>query len=180
LLLIGHIVPPFDIRTTFVKPYALAMISMLRLVVGAVMGFLVVMTLVLWFVLDDDGGLPDLVWLAVVAATAVAMTAAVTTLGYRTPALAPGTPGDQAARTARTAFQAGTMLRMSLAEAPAIVALALAFVVETGGFALYLFGAAVSLVLLAFHAMPSAGTVGRTEASLDREGGRSDLARVLA
>lgn len=156
------------------------MILSLRVVVGAVMGFLVVMALALWFVLDDHGAMPDVLWLAILAAVAVAMAAALLTIGYRTPALAPGTRPDEAARVGRTSFQSGTMLRMSLAEAPAIVGLALAFVAGSGGYVLYLLGAVVSMVLLSLHAMPSDGTIARTERSLDREGGRSDLARVLA
>ena len=166
------------------------MLISLRLVVGAMLSFLVVMALALSFVLgpvSDDPrpgeGLfdPPEPWaLGVLAGLTLAVLVLITLVGYRTTAIAPGTPPQVAGRTSAGALTAGTFLRAALAESVALVALALAFVVTEGGYVLFLCGAAVTVVLGLVHAFPTERTIRRTEASLERAGGTSYLPQQLS
>ncbi len=155
------------------------MLATLRTVVSSVMGGLVIVGLALWFVLTDHGETPDVLWLAVVLALGVGAAGLINAVGFRTPAIAPTATTEESAQQARAAFQAGTISRMAMAEMPAIAAIALAFVTDDGGYVLYLLGAVISLTLLAVYALPTDSTIARTQRSLEREGGRADLAAAL-
>jgi len=155
------------------------MLSSLRTMVGAVMGSLVIMGVALWFVFTDHADLPEVLWLGVVLLLGAGAAALIQSVGFRTPAIAPGATSEESARQARSAFQSGTITRMALAEMPAIASIAVAFVAPDGGFVLYLLGAAIALGLLATYVLPSDSTIARTQQSLEREGGRADLNTAL-
>ena len=155
------------------------MLSTLRTMVGAVMGSLVVIGLALWFALTDRTELPDLLWLGIVVLLGAGAAGLIQSVGFRAPAIAPGTPSEESARQALSAFQSGTISRMAMAEMPAIASIAVAFVAPEGGFVLYLLGAAIALGLLATYVLPSDTTIARTQESLEREGGRADLRTAL-
>ena len=78
----------------------------------------------------------------------------------------------------RLSYQAALFRRMSVAELPLLISLALAFVTY-GGFYLVLFGAAVTLNLLVVHVWPTERSVDRTAASLELGGARSHLREAL-
>lgn len=155
------------------------MLSSLRTMVGAVMGSLVVMGIALWFVLTDHTGIPEVQWLGVVLLVGAGAAGLIRSVGFRPPAIAPGTTSEESARQARTAFQSGTISRMAIAEVPVFVSIAVAFVATEGGFVLYLLGAAISMALLVAYVVPSDNTVARTQQGLEREGGRADLNAAL-
>ncbi|WP_134738252.1 hypothetical protein [Nocardioides sp. 503] len=164
------------------------MLISLRLTVGAMMTFLLFMALALYFVLapgsDPQPGeglldAPQLWVVGALVAAGVALHLLITLVGYRTPAIAPGTPPDVAGRTSAGALSAGTMLRAALSESVALASVALAFLVSEGSYVTYLVGAAVSLALFVLHAFPTARTVDRTQASLERAGGTSYLRERL-
>lgn len=155
------------------------MLSSLRTIVSAVMGSLVFIGLALWFVFTDHAEMPELLWLGIVLLVGAGAAGLIQSVGFRTPAIAPGASSEDSARQARSAFQAGTMSRMAIAETPAIVSIAVAFVAQDGAFVLFLVGAAISLGLLAAYVVPSDSTIARTQQSLEREGGRADLDTAL-
>ena len=156
------------------------MLSTLRTMVSAVMGSLVIIGVALWFVLTDHAELPEVLWLAIVVLLGAGAAGLIQSVGFRTPAIAPGETSEESARQARSAFQSGTISRMAMAEMPAIASIAVAFVAPEGGFVLYLLGAAISLGLLAAYVLPSDSTIARTQQSLEREGGRADLNAALS
>lgn len=150
----------------------------LRTTVGAVMGGLVVLTLVVGSVLGF-GGYPP-VWVPwALGALAVLAHVACTTVGYRTTPVRPGTAASEAARTGRSAFQQSTFVRMALCEAVGIVAVAAAFVVDSRTGMTVVVGAVLSLALLALHAWPGERTIARVQRSLDRDGGQSFLSDTM-
>lgn len=155
------------------------MLSSLRTLVGAVLSSLVVMGLAVWFVHTDHAEIPDVLWIGIVLALAAGAAGLIQSVGFRTVAITPGATSEESARQARSAFQAGTISRMAIAETPAIASLALAFVAPEGGFVLYVLGAAISMGLLVAYVMPSDSTIARTQQSLEREGGRADLHTAL-
>lgn len=155
------------------------MLSSLRTMVGAVMGSLVIMGVALWFVFTDQAEMPEVLWLGIVLLLGAGAAGLIQSVGFRTPAIAPGATSEESARQARAAFQSGTFSRMALAEMPAIASIAVAFVAPEGGFVLYLLGAAIALGLLAAYVLPSDTTIARTQQSLEREGGRADLHAAL-
>jgi hypothetical protein len=155
------------------------MLSSLRTMVGAVMGSLVIIGVALWFAFTDHAEMPEVLWLGIVLLLGAGAAGLIRSVGFRTPAIAPGATSEDSARQARSAFQSGTIGRMAMAEMPAIASIAVAFVAPEGGFVLYLLGAAIALGLLATYAMPSDTTIARTRQSLEREGGRADLDAAL-
>jgi hypothetical protein len=155
------------------------MLSSLRTMVGAVMGSLVIIGVALWFVFTDHAEMPDVLWFGLVLLLGAGAAGLIQSVGFRTPAIAPGATSEESARQARSAFQSGTFSRMALAEMPAMASIAVAFVAPEGGFVLYLLGAAIALGLLAAYVLPSDTTIARTQRSLEREGGRADLHAAL-
>ncbi|KGN36090.1 hypothetical protein [Knoellia subterranea] len=144
-----------------------------RILCGALMGALVLMGLVLFFVLPSDETPPIWVPLAQVVA-AVVVHVGLETIGYRIAPLESALSDDEAAAEARTRWQSSMMVRFALSEAIAIGSIALAFVVD-GGIWVYLVGAAVSLVLMWIHVWPGARSVGRTADALEAGGRASHL-----
>lgn len=150
-----------------------------RVMASALMSALVMIALALYFVLPDPWAAPPWWVPAAQVAAGVAVHLFNDSVGYRTPALGPGTPEDDATTRSVQAYSQTMLLRFVPSEGIAIVSVALAFVLGEGGFLTYLGGAAVSLALLAVHVWPWARPVGRTTASLERDGGRSHLHRAF-
>ncbi|MFN8193416.1 MAG: hypothetical protein U0R80_03940 [Nocardioidaceae bacterium] len=149
-----------------------------RILAGALMGALIIIGIALWVVLsatEDLTVVPPLWLLGTQVAAGLAVHFFTEAAGYRTPAIAPGTPRDQAETQGRIAFQSAMVRRFAFSEVIAIASVAAAFVVTDGGFLGYVSGACVSLALMIVHVWPWARPVGRTAASLDRDGGRSHL-----
>lgn len=151
-------------------------LASLRITSTALVTAPLVILLAVSFVLpSDEGGFaPAWAW-AGLAVAAVAAGGIVSTVGFRTPAIAPGTTEEEARRASTAALTSTTILRCALTEAVAIVGLALAFVVPEGGLMLYVVAAVVSVVLSILLSWPSERIVDKVRASLEREGGTSYL-----
>lgn len=151
------------------------MLNTLRVLVGAMMGALVFIGIALFFVLapeEREPGPPVVVLLGVVL-LAVVLFVLIETLGYRVP------KDPNAVTSPATAFQAMTLLRAALGESVAIVSVALAFLVTSGGLIVYLLGAVLGLGLLAWHAFPWSRPIRRSSEALRRAGVTPDLESVL-
>lgn len=149
-----------------------------RTLIGSMMGTLVLLAVVLAFTLDPStlDEFPPPLWLAGVllaGAAAYALLEVVSSRAVRP--LSPGVSRAEAAGASITAFQTATILRFAIAEVVALASFAAAFLVDGGGFVLYLVGMAVSLALLWLKAWPSRRTVQGMQETLDREGARSYL-----
>jgi len=158
------------------------MISQLRTLASSMMGSLVMIAVALFFVLvtpTEELEAPPLWLLGAQVAAGVVVHLLVESVGYRARAIPPGTTETEARRLAGAAFTTGTVLRFALCESIAFASVAAAFLVESGGYAGYLTGAAVSLLLMAVHAWPGEGPVGKTQTSLERDGARSYLREQL-
>ena len=151
------------------------MLPSLRILVATMMSSLVFIGFALSFVLSGDDLLapPGVGVLAGQLVAALASHALIEAVGYRTAALAPGTPSYTAVARARSAVQTGTFLRFALSEWIAIASLAMAFVVAEGGFVTYCFGAVLTLLLVGFHAYPWIRPLAKTRTSLERDGAPS-------
>ena len=145
---------------------------------GTLMAALVIIPVALWFVFsgtDDALAVPSPLLLAAPLVAGVVLHLLIEAVGYRTAAITPGTPDEEARRTALMHFVSALVRRFALSEAIALISIALAFVVEEGGYVLVLLGCATSLVLMVVHVWPGARPVNRTAASLERDGARSGL-----
>jgi hypothetical protein len=100
------------------------------------------------------------------------------TVGYRTVVLPRGLTKADAMAQSRLSYQAALFRRMTIAELPMIISLALAFLTP-GGYYLVLFGAALTLNLLVVHVWPSERSIDKTIASLELDGTRSHLREAL-
>ncbi|MEJ7833833.1 MAG: hypothetical protein WKF79_13020 [Nocardioides sp.] len=155
------------------------MLKSLRNLVAALSGGIVMIGIASSFVLPEDAGQETPVWLWLgIVGLGIAVFLLLETIGYRTAAIAPGTPAEAAERTSRMAFSTGTILRCAGSESVAVASLALAFVFG-GGITTYAVGAVVALALIAFHAWPSARPIEKTRASLERDGAVSHLHLAL-
>lgn len=96
-------------------------------------------------------------------------------VGYRTPAVRPGTPPEEAQRAGVAAYTSRTVVRLALCETVALVSLALVFAWGAEEWPGYVTGAAISVVLLVVHVWPWSRPVDRTRASLERDGARVPL-----
>jgi 4-hydroxybenzoate polyprenyltransferase len=156
------------------------MLASLRVLVGALLTAPVFIVLAMAFVLaPTEGALDATPLLAVPLVVGAAAFAVCETVGYRTPALAPGTPRDQAQSQSAIAYRTGTTLRFALCEAVLFICVALGFVVTTGGYLLVVLGAVVAMALVWFECWPRERPVARTQASLERDGAASYLREAL-
>lgn len=114
-----------------------------------------------------------IVVLGLVAAVAVQF------LGYRLPAISPNADPAEARRTGLQAYQQAMILRFAISEVVAIISIALLFSSRSNTVLPYVVGAAISLVLMAYHVWPSNALINRVQDKLDRNGGRSDLANAM-
>ena len=158
------------------------MLITLRTVVLAMSSSLLAIALALYFVLGTSETAFDVppAWLlGGQAVAAVAIHLLLNAVGYRAPAIAPGTPPDQAASRSAAAFTSTTFLRMAFSESIAIASIVAAFVVPQGEYVAFLTGALLALVLLALHAFPGERAIAKVQASLEREGAQSHLREKL-
>jgi hypothetical protein len=149
-----------------------------RILAGGLMGALVVMAIALYAVLSvtsDVAATPPLWLVGAQVAAGLSVHYFNEAVGYRTPAIPPGTPREAAETQARVAFQSAMVRRFAFSEAIAIGSIVAAFIVSSGGFLGYVSGALVSLALMVVHVWPWARPVARTAASLERDGARSYL-----
>lgn len=146
-----------------------------RVVVGAMMVALVVFGVVARLIMGSAWPEQAWVWITVLLVVAIGGVLAAT-LGLRVRPIPAGTHPAEVRRLAGDALTSTTMLRAALTEAPAIVAFALAFLVDA--WVVYAVGGAMSLVLMAVLAWPSATVLHRLAAALDAEGARSGLAEL--
>lgn len=147
----------------------------------ALMGALVVIGLALTFLFASGGVFGDVwtkppvvVWVALVV-LAFAPIPLIEAIGYATGALKPGLSRPAASKEALIRDQSRTILRFVMCEAPAIIAVALAFVVPGGGLWLYATVAPVSLWLMWMHVYPQPAAILRTQEALEANGTRSYL-----
>lgn len=164
--------------TDATTPASPAPLAQLRTLAGALMAGLVMLGVVAFVVLGGQGYPPS--WVAWgLGAAALAAHLATEAVGYRVPAVPPGSAPEEAAAAGLAAYRASMMLRFALCEAVAIVALAAAFVIEPRTAQTYLVGGTLALLLLWWHTWPSERVVRRVQSGLDRAGGRSHLADAL-
>lgn len=151
----------------------------LRIMVGALLAAPLVIVVAMWFVLGDTLTDPT-PWPFVIAVVALGLVGELVlrTFGYRTLVLPRGLSAADTMARSRLSYQAALFRRMSVAELPLLIALALSFVTY-GGFYLVLFGAAMTLNLLVVHVWPSQRSVDRTAASLELGGADSRLREAL-
>ena len=151
----------------------------LRFMVGALIAAPLVIVVAMWFVLGHTLTDPT-PWPFVIAVVAIGLIGEVVlrTYGYRTVVLPRGLSPEETIARSRLSYQAALFRRMSVAELPLLIALAMSFVTY-GGFYLVLFGAAVTLNLLVVHVWPTQRSVDRTAASLELGGARSHLREAL-
>ncbi|HEY5979602.1 MAG TPA: hypothetical protein VIT41_08200 [Microlunatus sp.] len=147
--------------------------------VGALLVAPLIIVVAMWFVLGDTLTEPT-PWPLVIAVVAIGLIGDVVlrTFGYRTVVLPHGLSPAETIAQSRLSYQAALFRRMSVAELPLLIALALSFATY-GGFYLVLFGAAVTLNLLVVHVWPSQRSVDRTAASLELDGADSRLREAL-
>lgn len=98
-------------------------------------------------------------------------------IGYRAPAIAPGTEPDIAQRQAFTAMQQSMMLRFAITEAPAILSFVGAAL--AGSAWVYLVGGFWSLLSLIWHVWPTRRSAAKLARSLEREGCPSHLVELF-
>lgn len=157
------------------------MLRQVQTVAGAVMGSLVMIAIALGIAFPEGERFdaPPLWLVAAQVLAAIVVHLAVEAIGYRAPAIHPETGEAEARTISARAFTSGTVLRVGLCESIALASVAAAFLVDSGGYAGFLTGAAISLALMAVHAWPGAGPIEKTLASLERDGGRSYLREQL-
>ena len=157
-----------------------APISQLRTLAYSFVAAPAVIVVAMWFVLAADGiGEPPLWSLGVVLAVALAGQQLIQARGYRAAAIPVGTPTAEAAQRAVLVFQTGLILRFALSEVAMVVAIAVAFLVEEGGFLVVVLGCALALVSMFWHVVPSDTHVNRITEALASEGARVPLREAL-
>lgn len=158
---------------------AAGQLRQLRIMVGALLAAPVLIVIAMWFVLGHTLTDPT-PWPFVIAVVAIGLVGELVlrTFGYRTVVLPRGLSAADTMARSRLSYQAALFRRMSVAELPLLIALALSFVTY-GGFYLVLFGAAITLNLLVVHVWPSQRSVDRTAASLELDGADSRLREAL-
>lgn len=95
------------------------------------------------------------------------------------PAVEPGQDADATFSQALAALQPNMILRFALIEAPMIASIATAFVVPSGGLAIFFVAAATTLVLMWVHVHPREAVVRRTQELLEAKGARTGLAEAF-
>lgn len=155
-------------------------LSSLRILVGAVGTAPVIIVVLMGYVLSDTIRDP-LPWpyLGIVVTLGVALAILISRIGYRVAPLPRRTPRAEAEARSRTAYQSRLYLRLAAAEIPMLVAVVLAFVTRTGGFAVVLFGAGMAINLIFTYAWPSERSIARTAEALESAGARSHLREAL-
>lgn len=128
---------------------------------------------------DADLTLPSALVIGGQVSAGVVIALLCSAIGFRAAAITPGTPAEKATTEGLQKHQTSMLLRLVLSEIVALVSLALAFVLTEGQLMTYVIGGAISLVLMAYFAYPSARNIRRVEASLDSAGAPSRLAEAF-
>ncbi len=151
----------------------------MRLVCATFIGAIVILALIVQLIAGSarDGAFSVPLAIATLILGAV-VAVLVPLIGFRAPAIQPGTPEMDAARRARLALTNSTILRLAMSEFVALVAFA-AVIVVSGTVVNYLIGAVISIALIIAHCWPSRSNVARIERSLDAQGYRSGLSAAL-
>lgn len=155
-------------------------LAALRGMVGTLLlGLVIVLVVAVVYLPGELWALPPL-WVPVAqVGAAVALHAACNTVGYRLPALAPGTPPQEIRTLALQRNQTAVALRFGLCESLALASLAGAFILDEGGPVVVIVGIALTAVLLMWHAWPTRRVIDRSAASLERDGVASSLHEAL-
>lgn len=153
----------------------------IRMIAGSFFGMVLLLGVVIAFVVPSEEWFanPGLLGLVLPVAGGALGLVLTLTMGHSVRAISPTAPPDQAASAAFTAFQSSLFIRLAAAEVPALVGIAAVFITDEPSAVPYLIGGAITLVLLAAYAFPTAASVRRIERRLDREGGRSRLSDSL-
>lgn len=144
-----------------------ARVRSIRIMAATLMTGLVFITIALALVLPDLDSRPSWLVPAGLVVAGVVDHLLIETMGYRVPALKVGETDPD---ISLTRYQGAMMLRFALAEGLGIIAVALSFVVSSGGFVVLLVGVAISLALLAFHVWPWRRPVDKIADRLEAEG----------
>ena len=151
-------------------------IQTMRILAWSLMGALVVIGVALVFVYEGQLTETPPVWaVAVVAVLGVGAWLLIDAVGYRVPAIRPGTPQDEAAKASVAAFQSAMIRRFAMSEVVALVALAVGARTEEGPVVLYALGVVAAFAPMSVHVLPGERVITRTEEALQREGGTSYL-----
>ena len=125
---------------------------------------------------DDDPFVAPTLWLVGAQVFAgLSIHALLDTIGYRVPAILPGTPADEAQKAGVAAYTQRTVIRLALSELVALASLAYVFAMGGHDRVGYVTGALVSIVLLSIHVWPWSRPIDRTLAGLQRDGARVPL-----
>lgn len=152
----------------------------LRVLCAALMGALVVILVAVSVALGDKAtGKTPVGWVAVVIGIGLLWTVLLPVIGYRFTPIAPGTPAEEAKASVVAQLQSSTILRFALAESVGIVAVAVAFVADEGGFYPLLLGVAMAELLMFWHVWPGDRVLTRAQGELEREGGQSYFQEAL-
>lgn len=153
----------------------------LRILTASLLGAPVLIGLVLAFV-GESGSQTDESWLTAtpdplfagaLLVVGAALFALIPSVGYKLEPLASGTEPHDARRLAQGRFQAATILRFALAEAPVLIGIVLAFL-DTS-YLFYVLGAVIGLTLMFLHVWPSRKVVERSAELLEANGVDSGL-----
>lgn len=128
---------------------------------------------------DADLKLPSAYVIGGQVAAGVIIAVLCSAVGFRAAPVTPGTAPEKATSEGLQKHQTSMILRLVLSEVVALVSLALAFVLTEGQLMTYVIGGAISLVLMAYFAYPSARNIRKVEASLDSAGAPSRLAEAF-
>lgn len=153
----------------------------MRMTFGPLLASPVILGIALFFALPEAQrtGSPETLHLGIVVIAGMLVTALVQGIGYRTQAIDPSTPTDEAVERGINAFRTGTTLRFALSEVPMFVGIAFAFVGDAGGLTLFLLGGVLSLALMGLHVFPNDYSIRHTQAALEADGARVPLAEAL-
>ncbi|RNL61137.1 hypothetical protein EFK50_17345 [Nocardioides marmoriginsengisoli] len=152
----------------------------LRVLCAALISAQVIVLLAVSMTLDSTRFDEPPLWaLGVVLAVGAVAAVLIGPVGYKLPALEPALSAEESARTVIGAVQSSTLLRFTLAEAVALVGIALAFVVDAGGGVVCLVGVAIAITLDVLHVWPSDRTLARMREALERGGAQSRLDEVM-
>jgi hypothetical protein len=147
-----------------------------RILVSTLGSALVIFGIVLYLEIPGSGYPPVWVPLAL-GALAVISHLLSRTLGFRVKPIPAGTLPADAMPAALAAFQSSLILRFTLSEGIAIIAIVLSFVLAT--WMTYLIGGVLALILFVVNVWPSTALISKVQQQLDREGGQSYLADAL-
>jgi hypothetical protein len=153
----------------------------LRTLAYSLVGAPVLILIAMYTVLggEPDAFAPPLWALAAPVALGVGAATLVNAVGYRTPAIPPGTPPDEVAALVPPRFQSLMIMRFAFTEVVAIVSIVLAFVVPQGGFAVVLIGVIVAEALMWWHVVPNQSQVTRVQQALSARGAHVPLQQIL-